>query len=171
MDEHVKDERWILNIALLICQKKERNILNFKYCSKRHLNASISINYSSAMWFKEFWRRWLMKIKLIFTRKVLDVASVWKWWLLELGHELFIIKISSLEIRLSQSWCPFFQYFNSFRFCHRHDRCIVTFILNQLNNPTGNFFWAVKKRKKLSMNWKFMTFCGFRRTPELRAPG
>ena len=120
--------------------------------------------------YKEFWRRWLMKIKLIFTRKVLDVASVWKWWLLELGHELFIIKISSLEIRLSQSWCPFFQYFNSFRFCHRHDRCIVIFILNQLHNPTGNFFWAVKKEKKLSVNWKFMKFCGFRRTPELRAP-
>ena len=100
--------------------------------------------------FKEFWRRWLMKIKLIFTRKVLDVASVWKWWLLELGHELFIIKISSLQIRLSQSWCPFFQYFNSFRFCHRHDRCIVIFILNQLHNPTGNFFWAVKKKKIIS---------------------
>ena len=97
-----------------------------------------------------FWRRWLMKIKLIFTRKVLDVASVWKWWLLELGNELFIIKISSLEVRLSQSWCPFFQYFNSFRFCHRHDRCIVTFILDQLHNPAGNFFWAVKKEKIIS---------------------
>ena len=42
-------EYWTMLFQKDIFQKKERIILNFKYYSKRHLNASISLNYSSTI--------------------------------------------------------------------------------------------------------------------------
>lgn len=53
------------------------------------------------------WKRFfiLMRMKLIFTTKVLHVTSFWKWEFLDLGNGLYRSKLNLLGNRLSQLVC------------------------------------------------------------------